>query len=49
MFNIVFEKYHIAPTNGEGGWNNLGDFIQYCAVLFYETCLHAIVVEELIE
>ncbi len=32
MFNIVFEKYHIAPTNGEGGWNNLGDFIQYCAI-----------------
>ena len=49
MFNIVFEKYHIAPTNGEGGGNNLGDFIQYCAVLFYETCLHATVVEELIE
>ena len=30
-------------------WNNLGDFIQYCAILFYETAIHTIVVEELTE
>lgn len=53
MFKVVHEKYHIAPVNQNNrdlmSWNNLGDFIQYCAILFYETAIHTIVVEELTE
>ena len=53
MFKVVHEKYHIAPVNQNNrdlmSWNNLGDFIQYCAILFYETSLHAAVVDELTE
>ncbi len=28
-------------------WNNKGDYIQFLVILFYETCLHALVVKEL--
>lgn len=28
-------------------WNNKGDYIQFLVILFYETCLHALVVDEM--
>jgi hypothetical protein len=28
-------------------WNNKGDYIQFLVILFYETCLHALVVKEI--
>lgn len=28
-------------------WNNKGDYIQFLVILFYETCLHALVVDEI--
>jgi hypothetical protein len=44
----IFEKYGILPVGADPNvWNNLGDLIQYFCVLFYETCLHAIVIEDL--
>tara|TARA_B100000780_G_scaffold270978_1_gene231392 strand:- start:612 stop:1820 length:1209 start_codon:yes stop_codon:yes gene_type:complete len=50
IFKVVLNKYHIYPANKNNSenrpWNNLGDFIQYCAVLFYETAIHAAVVKE---
>lgn len=30
-------------------WNNKGDYIQFLVILFYETCLHALVVKKIIE
>jgi hypothetical protein len=46
----IKEKYNINPCNKEQNhWNNLGDFIQFLGILFYETCLHAIVLDEIIE
>ncbi len=29
------------------GWNNKGEYIQFLVILFYETCLHALVTEEI--
>ena len=45
----VYEKYQIRHADGTPSWNNLGDLIQYYAILFYETCLHAMVLGELKE
>jgi len=49
MFNTVYEKYKIRPVTGEPIWNNTGDLMQYFAILFYETCLHSMVLNEITE
>ncbi|EAZ94373.1 hypothetical protein FBBAL38_00015 [Flavobacteria bacterium BAL38] len=44
----IIEKYGIRPAGKDiDVWNNLGDLIQYFCVLFYETCLHAVVLEKI--
>lgn len=44
----IIGKYNIHPAgNGPEVWNNLGDLIQYFCILFYETCLHAVVIDEI--
>lgn len=44
----IFEKYGIRPSgNNTEVWNNLGDLIQYFCILFYESCLHAVVIDEI--
>jgi hypothetical protein len=46
----IYEKYMILPVDrNQDIWNNLGDLIQYFGILFYETCLHSIVLDELTE
>lgn len=55
--HVIGEKYGIdgmyeftKGANGwnDGGWNNKGEYIQFLVALYYETCLHAMVVEEII-
>jgi len=43
--NILVSKYNIYafPT----AWNHRGEYIQFLAILFYETCLHAMVLKEI--
>ena len=44
----IFKKYGIrSPRHGEDGWSNNGDFIQFCAIYFYEICVHSLVIGEL--
>lgn len=44
----IFKKYGIrAPRPDEGGWTSAGDLIQFCSIYFYESCLHALVLDEL--
>ena len=45
----IFSKYGIrAPRHGENnGWSNNADFMQYCAIFFFETCAHALVLKDL--
>lgn len=44
----IITKYNILPAgNDPEVWNNLGDLIQYFCILFYETCLHAVVIDEI--
>jgi hypothetical protein len=44
----IFKKYNIRPAGNDiEVWNNLGDLIQYFCILFYETCLHAVVIDEI--
>ncbi len=44
----IIRKYNIYPAqNDPEVWNNLGDVIQFFGILFYETCLHAVVVDEI--
>lgn len=44
----IIEKYDIRPAgNDQEVWNNLGDLIQYFCILFYETCLHAVILDEI--
>ena len=56
ILNVIYSKYSINGSDefiaGIGskwdtGWNNKGDYIQFLVILFYETCLHALVVEEI--
>jgi hypothetical protein len=49
VVRTVYEKYGILPADGTPSWNNVGDLMQYFAILFYETCLHAMVLKELKE
>jgi hypothetical protein len=45
----IIGKYYIRPAGDDTEvWNNLGDLIQYFCILFYETCLHAVVLEKII-
>jgi hypothetical protein len=46
MQNYLKEKYDYQTT--VHGWNNTGDFIQFLAILFYETTLHALLPKEII-
>lgn len=43
---IIYTKYNIA-FNRNVEWNNRGDFIQYLCILFYETTIHAMVLDEI--
>jgi hypothetical protein len=44
----IFKKYNIHPAGKDPElWNNLGDLIQYFCILFYETCLHAVVLDDI--
>jgi hypothetical protein len=44
----IVGKYDIRPAGQDiEEWNNLGDLIQYFCILFYETCLHAVVLDEI--
>jgi hypothetical protein len=46
--SAIIEKYDIRPAgNDPNDWNNLGDLIQYFCILFYETCLHAVILDEI--
>lgn len=48
ILNLIYTKYdirHDAPL----GWNNRGDFIQFLALLFYESSFHAMLPKEIIE
>ena len=56
VLQVVKEKYGIdgsyefrreADGWNDGGWNNKGDYIQFLVALYYETCLHAMVVKEM--
>jgi hypothetical protein len=45
----IIRKYNIYPAqNDPEDWNNLGDLIQFFCILFYETCLHAVAIDEII-
>ena len=44
----IIGKYDIRPAgNDPEVWNNLGDLIQYFCIMFYETCLHAVIMDEI--
>lgn len=44
----IIGRYDIRPAgNNPEVWNNLGDLIQYFCILFYETCLHAVIMDEI--
>jgi len=57
ILGVIQSKYSINGydefVQGEGAkwnttWNNKGDYIQYLVILYYETCLHALAVDEII-
>jgi len=57
ILEVIQSKYSINGydefVNGKGTkwnstWNNKGDYIQFLVILFYETCLHAIVIDDLV-
>jgi hypothetical protein len=44
----ITQKYDFRSAgNDPDVWNNLGDLIQYFCILFYETCLHAVILDEI--
>jgi hypothetical protein len=46
----IFDKYGVLPVDDDpDNWNNLGDLIQYFGILFYESALHAVVLEEIMQ
>jgi hypothetical protein len=56
ILEVIQNKYSINGyeefVKGEGTawdstWNHKGDYVQYLVILYYETCIHAMVVEEL--
>ena len=57
VLQVIQSKYSINGyeefANGKGAqwnttWNNKGDYIQFLVILYYETCLHAMVIDDLI-
>ena len=57
ILNVIQSKYSINGIDefvlGEDAkknttWNNKGDYIQFLVILYYETCLHALVSKEII-
>jgi len=57
ILEVIQSKYSINGydefVNGEGTkwnstWNNKGDYIQFLVILYYETCLHAMVIDDLV-
>ena len=57
VLEVIQSKYSINGydefVKGEGAkwntiWNNKGDYIQFLVILYYETCIHAMVIDELI-
>lgn len=47
IIELIIKKYNIYPSSDNIKWNNLGDFIQYICIMFYEASLHSIVLKEL--
>ena len=47
ILDVLIKKYNINPPEEKFSWNNLGDLVQYLAILFYETCLHSIILEDI--
>ena len=47
ILDVLNEKYNINPPGEKYSWNNLGDLLQFLAILFYETCLHSIILEHI--
>tara|TARA_B100000780_G_C20882397_1_gene351048 strand:- start:143 stop:679 length:537 start_codon:yes stop_codon:yes gene_type:complete len=47
ILDVLIKKYNINPHEEKFSWNNLGDLVQYLAILFYETCLHSIILEDI--
>lgn len=56
ILEVIQSKYSIngyeefvagAGAKWNTNWNNKGDYIQFLVILFYETCLHALVVDEI--
>lgn len=46
----ITQKYGLQPVQKDVDiWNNLGELIQYYGILFYETCLHAMVLDKIEE
>lgn len=57
ILNVIQSKYSINgfdefvegnDAKWKTNWNNKGDYIQFLVILFYETCLHALVTDEII-
>jgi len=42
-----YEEFIKDSDNKRFYWNNKGDYMQFLAILFYETCLHVLVLKEL--
>ncbi len=42
------EFVNVGGVKWSSTWNNKGDYIQFLVILYYETCLHALVVDDLI-
>jgi hypothetical protein len=58
ILHVIQSKYSISGFNEfikgwdakwDDGWNNKGEYIQFLVILFYETCLHALVTKEIEE
>ena len=47
ILDVLIEKYNINPPGEKYSWNNLGDLLQFLAILFYETCLHSIILDHI--
>lgn len=45
MNTLMYDKYGM--TAHEKGWNCAGEFMEFCALYFYETCLHTLCLKEL--
>lgn len=57
ILEVIKAKYSIdgydefvndKATKWNSGWNNKGDYIQFLVILYYETCIHAMVIDDLV-